>query len=35
MERDEKRGNDYSQTAKRGVTPSVGAKTPCKQIGNY
>ncbi len=29
----ERAGND-SQTAKGGVTPSVGVKTPCKQVGN-
>ena len=31
MERVEK----DSQTAKGGVTSSVGAKTHCKQVGNY
>ena len=34
MERAGNRGNG-SQTAKRGVTPYVGANTPCKQVGNY
>ena len=34
MERSGNQGND-SQIAKRGVTQSVGAKTPYKQVGNY